>query len=68
MNFDFGKRKVRRKVNAADSAFPSGIIDLTDYVDDDIMETDVLGSYTGVPVQHEDEEYYETPVQDADDL
>ena len=44
------------------------VIDLTSYMDPDIVETDVLGSYTGVP----EEQFYdgedEVPVQDADDL
>lgn len=44
------------------------IIDLTSYIDADLVETDVLGSYTGVTegqfYDGEDEE----PTQDADDL
>lgn len=47
------------------------VIDLTSYMDAsdaDLVETDVLGSYTGVPEEqfYDDEE--ELPVQDADDL
>lgn len=68
MSFDFGKKRKKKDENTAMYGYPHGIIDLTDYLDDDIMETDVLGSYTGVPVQNMDDDYYETPVQDADDL
>lgn len=66
MMFNSDKKKIKRKKTA--SGQPSGIMDLTDFVDDDIMDTDVLGSYTGVPRQNDQDEYYETPVQDADDL
>ncbi len=68
MSFDFAKKKRNQEKNPAIYGFPDGIIDLTDYLDDDIMETDVLGSYTGVPVQNHEDDYYEIPVQDADDL
>lgn len=44
------------------------IIDLTSYISPEMINSDVLGSYTGVTK----ETYYgqepETPVQDADDL
>ena len=44
------------------------IIDLTSYISADMINSDVDGSYTGIP---SDTYYYdepETPVQDADDL
>lgn len=44
------------------------IIDLTSYISPDMINSDVDGSYTGIP---SDTYYYdepETPVQDADDL
>lgn len=44
------------------------IIDLTSYISPDMVNSDVDGSYTGIP---SDTYYYdepETPVQDADDL
>lgn len=58
---DFKKKKKKEP-----DVLPS-IIDLTAYIDDDIMETDILGSYTGVPYQMDDDQY-EMPTQDADDL
>lgn len=44
-----------------------GVIDLTPFVDKDVMQTDVLGSYTGTPKRHRGDDM-EQPVQDADDL
>lgn len=44
------------------------IIDLTSYINPEMINSDVDGSYTGIP---SDTYYYdepETPVQDADDL
>lgn len=68
MAFLFGKKHKKSKEDQAQCGFPHDVINLTNYMDEDIMSTDVLGSYTGVPRQNADEEYYETPVQDADDL
>lgn len=68
MTFKFGKKKRKIDENPANYGYAHSIIDLTDYLDDEIIATDVLGSYTGVPVQSGNDEYYETPVQDADDL
>lgn len=68
MNEQFGKKRKKTDENPQQYGYPHGIIDLTNYLDNDIMETDVLGSYTGVPLQDSDDDYYETPVQDADDL
>lgn len=65
--FKNDKKKKRQTPYNEINGVPA-IIDLTDFIDEDIMDTDVLGSYTGVPRQNSDDEYYETPVQDADDL
>lgn len=66
MMFNPEKKKIKR--NKKEDKQTASIMDLNDFVDDDIMDTDVLGSYTGVPRQNDQDEYYETPVQDADDL
>lgn len=62
------KDKNKNAQNHAQNKKKKDVIDLTSYMDADLIETDVLGSYTGVP----EEQYYdneeETPVQDADDL
>lgn len=67
MMFNNDKKKKKQTPYQEVNGIPA-IIDLTDFIDDDIMDTDVLGSYTGVPRQNADDEFYETPVQDADDL
>ena len=56
-----------KKKNKKEHESIPGVIDMTAYMDDDIIETDILGSYTGVPYQYgdDDDDY---PVQDADDL
>ena len=44
------------------------IIDLTSYIDADLVETDVLGSYTGGTESQFYDGEDEEPTQDADDL
>ena len=45
------------------------IIDLTSYLSPEMVQSDVNGSYTGIPADmYYNNELDETPVQDADDL
>lgn len=44
------------------------IIDLTSYISADMINSDVDGSYTGIPSDMYYDDEPETPVQDADDL
>lgn len=44
------------------------IIDLTSYLNPDIVNTDPNGSYTGVPSETFYDDELVEPIQDADDL
>lgn len=45
------------------------IIDLTSYINPEMVKNDVNGSYTGIPADmYYNNELDEIPVQDADDL
>lgn len=44
------------------------IIDLTSYISPEMIQSDVDGSYTGIPSNTYYYDEPETPVQDADDL
>lgn len=44
------------------------IIDLTSYISPEMVNSDVDGSYTGIPANTYYDDEPETPVQDADDL
>lgn len=45
------------------------IIDLTSYINPEMIKSDVNGSYTGVPADmYYNDELDDMPVQDADDL
>ncbi len=45
------------------------IIDLTSYISPEMINSDVNGSYTGIPADmYYNDELDEIPVQDADDL
>ncbi|MCC8022320.1 MAG: hypothetical protein LIO46_00805 [Clostridiales bacterium] len=58
--------KEKDKKNSNQQPDPAAeIIDLTSFFDEDIMETDILGSYTGTGLDGVD---YSEPEQDPDDL
>ena len=44
------------------------IIDLTSYISPEMVNSDVNGSYTGIPADMYFNDELEQPVQDADDL
>lgn len=44
------------------------IIDLTSYISPEMVNSDVNGSYTGIPADMYYNDELEQPVQDADDL
>lgn len=54
--------KKQKKVNG------KKVIDLTSYIDKDMVQSDTNGSYTGMTADTFYNNEYEIPVQDADDL
>ncbi len=62
----FLKKKNKNNRNNKDN---KQIIDLTSYLSPEMVNSDVNGSYTGIPADmYYNEELDEIPVQDADDL
>lgn len=60
------KKKNKNNRNNKDN---KQIIDLTSYLSPEMVNSDVNGSYTGIPADmYYNEELDEIPVQDADDL
>lgn len=59
------KKNNKNKMNKLEK---KEVIDLTSYISPEIVDTDVLGSYTGVTEETFYDGDIEEPVQDADDL
>ncbi len=60
---------MKKKNNKKQNNTQKEIIDLTSYLSPEMVNSDVNGSYTGVPADmYYNGELDEQPVQDADDL
>lgn len=61
--------KKNNKQNNKQNKNNKQIIDLTSYISPEMVNSDVNGSYTGIPADmYYNNELDEIPVQDADDL
>lgn len=57
-----------KKKNEKKNKDKKPVIDLTSYINPEMVNCDVDGSYTGIPADMYYNDELEQPVQDADDL